>query len=91
MYPMMVSQFWERLETRWPAKAQTDDMGYLAQDSEDYNSSQDEDFHADSASEEEDDDVDDNSEDKSVDWRTVRSIEGMDKTLDGKIRVYVRW
>ncbi|KAG2173361.1 hypothetical protein INT43_004735 [Umbelopsis isabellina] len=89
MYPMLVSQFWERLDTRWPGKVQADDMGYFAQDSEGYNSSQDEDFEAQSASEEDDDDEE--SEDRSVDWRTVRSIEGMDKTLDGKIRVYVRW
>jgi hypothetical protein len=89
MYPMLVSKFWEQLDTRWPTKTQTEDVGYLAQGSEDYNSSQDEDYQADSASDEEDDD--DSSQDISVDWRTVRSIEGMDKTLDGKIRVYVRW
>ncbi|KAG2177708.1 hypothetical protein INT44_008222 [Umbelopsis vinacea] len=89
LYPSLVENFWAQIDTRRglspnssasePSVApSTDDS------SSEYDSAKDEDFKAPTDSPSED-------ESFSADWKTVRSVEGMDKTLDGHVRVYIRW
>jgi hypothetical protein len=97
LYPSLVEKFWAQINTRsgvspnssssnQSTQASADEESSSSEyDSEKYDSAKDEDFQAGSSSSEDD------NESYTADWKTVRSIEGMDKTIDGHIRVYIRW
>lgn len=102
MFPNLVEDFWARIDTsieKESSGAETaEDLDYdptLARSpNSDYNSVEDADFRqptssSSSSSSEEGDAASVESNDDR--WLSVRSIEGMDKTIDGSQRVYIRW
>lgn len=91
LYPSLVENFWAQINTRRgssPNSSASEQSAASSADesSSDYDSAKDEDFKAPSESPSSDED-----DSYSADWKTVRSIEGMDKTVDGHVRVYIRW
>ncbi|CAO3672285.1 unnamed protein product [Umbelopsis ramanniana] len=91
LYPFLVENFWAQINTRRgssPNSSASEQSAASSADesSSEYDSAKDEDFKAPSESPSSDED-----ESFSADWKTVRSIEGMDKTVDGHVRVYIRW
>lgn len=100
MFPNLVEDFWARIDTsieKESSGAETAaDLDYdpsLAQSPDsDYNSVEDADFKQPTSSTSSSEEGDAASVESNDDrWLLVRSIEGMDKTIDGSQRVYIRW